>query len=205
MLADLLEDAKIKVKIIERNPKRCEELSQSLSNSLVLCGDGTDLNLLHEEDIAHSDVVVSVTNNDEKNLLCSLLAKQLGVKRVISRVEKNANVQLFEKVGIDIALSDKTAALNEVKNNISGGKADILATVEQGKGEIIEIKVNDDKFDNKKVMDFHMPVKTVISVVQRRNKIIIPKGDTVIQKGDNLIIFTMSENAPTIKSFFNAV
>ena len=206
MLAESLEDAKMKTKIIEKDSVRCDELSQTLSDTLVLCGDGTDLNLLHEEDIASSDVVVSVTNNDEKNLLCSLLAKQLGVKRVISRVSKNANIPLFEKVGIDIALSDKMASLNEVKNSLSGGKADILATVEQGKGEIIEISLdkNDNKLSNMKVMDLRLPAKAIISIIQRRNKIIIPKGDTVIKRGDNLIIFTTSENAPIVKSFFSA-
>lgn len=202
MLADNLEDARMKVKIIERDTQRCQKLSETLSNTLIINGDGTDLSLLNEEDISSSDVVVSVTNNDEKNLLCSLLAKQLGVKRVISRVSKNANIPLFERVGIDIALSDKIAALNEVKNSISGGKVDILATVEQGKGEIIEIGVNDLKFDNTKIMDLHLPVKAVISVIQRRNKIIIPKGDTIIKSGDVLIIFTTGENAPELKEFF---
>lgn len=202
MLAENLEDARMKVKIIERDTQRCQKLSETLSNTLIINGDGTDLSLLNEEDISSSDVVVSVTNNDEKNLLCSLLAKQLGVKRVISRVSKNANISLFERVGIDIALSDKIAALNEVKNSVSGGKVDILATVEQGKGEIIEIGVNDLKFDNTKIMDLHLPVKAVISVIQRRNKIIIPKGDTVIKSGDVLIIFTTGENAPELKEFF---
>ena len=202
MLADNLEDARMKVKIIERDTQRCQKLSETLSNTLIINGDGTDLSLLNEEDISSSDVVVSVTNNDEKNLLCSLLAKQLGVKRVISRVSKNANIPLFERVGIDIALSDKIAALNEVKNSVSGGKVDILATVEQGKGEIIEIGVNDLKFDNTKIMDLHLPVKAVISVIQRRNKIIIPKGDTIIKSGDVLIIFTTGENAPELKEFF---
>lgn len=201
MLAESMEDANLKTKIIEKNPERCEKIAENLSDTLVICGDGTDLSLLNEEDISSSDVVVSVTNNDEKNLLCSLLAKQLGVKRVISRVSKNANIPLFERVGIDIALSDKIAALNEVKNSVSGGKVDILATVEQGKGEILEIRVSDD-FDNKKIMDLHVPVKAIVSIIQRKNKIIIPKGDTVIKSDDILIIFTTCENAPEIKTFF---
>ena len=207
MLAENLEDARMNVKIIERDTKRCEKLSEVLSHTLVINGDGTDLALLNEEDISASDVVVSVTNNDEKNLLCSLLAKQLGVERVISRVSKNANIPLFEKVGIDIALSDKIAALNEVKNSVSGGKVGILATVEQGKGEIIEISINtnDNKFNDIKVMDLHLPVKAVISIIQRRNKIIIPKGNTTIKTGDNLIIFTTAENAPNLKAFFGVV
>ncbi len=204
MLADNLEDARLKTKIIERDDARCEKLAQKLSNTLIIRGDGTDLALLNEEDIAASDVVVSVTNNDEKNLLCSLLAKQLGVKRVISRVTKNVNIPLFEKVGIDIAVSAKNAALNEVKNSISGGKADILATVEQGKGEIIEIPVSD-YFDNILIKDLQLPVKAIVSIIQRRNKILIPKGDTSIKAQDNLIIFTTGENAREIKEFFKVV
>lgn len=202
MLADYLEDAKMSVKVIERDAQRCQKLSEKLSDTLIINGDGTDLALLNEEDISASDVLVSVTNNDEKNLLCSLLAKQLGVNRVIARVTKNANIPLFERVGIDIAISDKIAALNEVKNSVSGGKVDILATVEQGKGEIIEITVKDQMFNNVKIMDLKMPVKAIISIIQRRNKIIIPKGDTVIKSGDNLIIFTTGESAPLIKEFF---
>lgn len=202
MLAVNLEDAKINTKIIEKNPERCEVLAEKLSNTLVLRGDGTDLSLLNEEEIGLSDVAVSVTNNDEKNLLCSLLAKQLGVKRVIARVSKNANIPLFEKVGIDIAISDKMAALNEVKNIILDGKVDILATVEQGKGEIIEIRVNE-SFDNLKVMDLKMPTKAVISIIQRKNKIIIPKGDTELKTNDNMILFTTKEGVQPIKKFFN--
>ena len=136
-MAKSLESLKFKTKIIERDEERCEYLSEQLGRTLVIHGDGTDLELLNEEDIDSSDVVVSVTNNDEKNLLCSLLTKQLGVERVISRVSKVANAALFEKVGVDIAISTRVAALNEIKSNLCGTNMGILATVEQGKGEVI--------------------------------------------------------------------
>lgn len=201
MLAESLEDAKIKVKIIEKNYTRCEQISEDLANTLIINGDGTDLSLLNEEEIFDSDVVVSVTNNDEKNLLCSLLAKQLGVKRVIARVSKNANMSLFEKVGIDIAVSTKNAALNEVKNNISENDVDIVATVEQGQGEILELCTSK-QFTDTMLKDLKLPAKAIISVIQRRNKVIIPKGDTIIKPNDYLTIFTTRENSPVIKEFF---
>lgn len=203
MLAENLEDARLKVKIIEKNYARCEKISEDLSNTLIINGDGTDLSLLNEEEIFDSDVVVSVTNNDEKNLLCSLLAKQLGVKRVIARVTQNANMSLFEKVGIDIAVSTKNAALNEVKNNISETNVDIVATVEQGQGEILELKTPEN-FEDIMLKDLRLPAKAIISIIQRRNKVIIPKGDTFIKRNDNLTIFTTSENSPIIKEFFKA-
>ena len=83
-LAKAPEGLKLKIKILEKDEKRCEYLSQVLTNTLVINGDGTDLELLNEEDIGSSDVVVSVTNHDEKNLLCSLLVKHMGAKKVIS-------------------------------------------------------------------------------------------------------------------------
>ena len=136
-LAKLLEDMKLGIKIIEKSEKRCEFLAEQLESALIINGDGTDLELLNDEDISASDVVVSVTNNDEKNLLCSLLLKQLGVNRVVSRVSKDTNIPLFEKVGIDIAISSKIASLKEIKSNLCGTNIGILATVEQVSFKVI--------------------------------------------------------------------
>ncbi len=204
MLAKSLEDLKIKTKIIEMNYERCEFLAQELQKALVINGDGTNLKLLDEEEIGSSDVVISVTNNDERNLLCSLLVKQLGVKRVISRVSKVLNIPLFEKVGIDIAVSPKTSAINEVKNDLDENDVDILATVEQGEAEVLEISVRED-FDSKKIMDLRFPAPAIIGVIQRKNQVIIPKGNTTMKIQDILIIFTKAENAQRIKDYFKVV
>lgn len=201
MLAKDLENLKFKVKIIEKNSKRCEYLSEVLSNSLILNADGTNMELLNNEDIADSDVVISVTNNDEKNLLCSLLAKRLGVKRVISKVIKLFNIPLFEQVGIDIAVSTKFAALHEIKNQFSDRNVGILATVEQGRGEVIDIVIPDG-FETRKLMDLRLPTRAVIGIVNRKKHVIIPKGDTLIMSGDEIIVFTKNEDAQKIKEFF---
>ena len=202
-LARSLEDLKLNIKIIERDEERCEFLAEQLNNTLVIHGDGTDLELLNEEEIATSDVVVSVTNNDEKNLLCSLLVKQMGVNRVVSRVSKITNASLFEKVGVDIAISSKNASLNEIKNSLCETNIGILATVEQGQGEVLKIVLPED-FVATKIMDLKLPVKAIVGVIQRRNRIIIPNGTTQIMSDDNLIIFTTCENAPIIREYFKA-
>lgn len=202
MLAKDLEKLRFKVKIIEKNAKRCELLSETLENSLVLNGDGTNLELLNEEDIAESDVLISVTNNDEKNLLCSLLAKQLGVKRVIARVAKLFNIPLFEQVGIDIAVSSKFSALHEVKNQFNENNIGILATVEQGKGEVLDIVIPEN-FEAKKLMEIKFPTRAVIGIINRKKRVIIPKGDTLIMPNDEIIVFTRNEDAQNIRDFFN--
>ena len=201
MLAKSLEAMKIRTKIIEKNLDRCHCMSEELSNTLILNGDGTDLKLLDEEDIGSCDVVISVTNNDERNLLCSLLAKQLGVKRVIARVSKVLNIPLFERVGIDVAISAKNSALNEVRNDLLDNDVDILATVEQGQGEVLEIGVLPE-FSGKKILELQLPCRAIIGIIERKKTVIIPTGLTEIQSGDVLIIFTKAEDAQVIKEFF---
>ena len=203
-LAKTLENLHLKLKIIEKDEDRCNYLAEELNNALIINGDGTDLALLNEEDIASSDVVVSATNNDEKNLLCSLLLKHLGAARVISRVSKDTNVALFEQVGIDIAISSKTASLNEIKNSIKDTNIGILATVEQGQGEVLNIELPQD-FKTIKLMDLKLPSKAILGVIQRRNRIIIPNGSTQIMGEDNVIVFTTSTNAQIIKKFFEGI
>lgn len=201
MLAGKLENSKIKIKLIEKNYERCEFLSEKLKNTLVLNSDGTDLEFLQNEDIGSNDVLVSVTNNDEKNLLCSLLAKQLGVKKVITRVSNPANVDLFEKVGIDVAVSPKESAINEIRNKLLEPNINILATVERGQGEVLEIVMPDSVKDTP-LKDVILPAKAIVATIKRGHKVIIPKGNTLIRAKDTLFIFTIDEDAPKIKEYF---
>ncbi len=203
MLAKNLEKLKIKTKIFEKSEKRCEFLASELESTLIINGDGTNIQLLNEEGIEDFDVVISVTNNDEKNLLCSLLAKQTGVKRVITRVSNNTNVPLFEKVGIDVAISSNIAVIKEIKNNLNETNIDILATVEQGKGEVLELIIPNN-FETKRIMDLKLPQGAIIGIIQRRHKVIIPKGNTLVLGNDTLIIFTTHKLSQELKNFFKA-
>lgn len=200
-LAKSLENTRLKIKIVENNYKRCEFLSQNLKKTLVLNADGTNLEFLEQEGIGNCDVAICVTNNDEKNLLCSLLTKQLGAKRTITRVTQAATATLFEKVGVDVAISPKEAAVNEIKNRIIESHAGILATVERGLAEILELKVRED-FPDTALMKLNLPARAVIAIIERGGKIIIPKGQTLIRANDSLLIFTKSQNVANIKDFF---
>ena len=200
MLAQNLEKANMKIKIIEYDYDRCVELTENLKNTLVINGDGANYDLLSEERLQDSDVVVSVTNNDEKNLLCSLLSKQLGVEKVITRVSKNANANLFEKVGIDVAISQNGAAIDDIENHLIK-TGEILATVEKGQGKVLEICIPQ-SFKQTTLMDLKMPCKAIVAIIQRRNRVIIPKGSTQIMPLDNLIVFATQENADSVLSFF---
>ncbi len=200
-LAKLLEKTKIKVKLIEKDYKRCEFLSEDLNKTLILNADGTNSEFLTQEDIPSMDVIIAVTDSDEKNLLCSLISKQLGAKRVITRVEQLATMSLFEHVGIDVAVSPRQAALNEIKDQIIDAKMGILATVERGLGKVQEIKVSCN-FKDTTLMDLKLPSRAVVAIIQRGTRIIIPKGQTLIRANDSLLVFSMTDDASKIRDFF---
>jgi trk system potassium uptake protein TrkA len=201
MLAEMLENRGVRVKLIELGSQRCEQLANSLQKTLVLQGDGTDLELLESESIAEADVCVCITNNDEKNLLCSLLVKQLGSKRIITRVSNLQNYELFARVGIDVVVSPKASALTEVLNRIQILGVDIIALIEGGKGEVLRITIPE-TFKEVRIKDLKFPVNAIIGVIVRGHRVLIPNGDTLLLAGDRLKIFTMKEDSETLKKLF---
>ncbi|MBR2068267.1 MAG: Trk system potassium transporter TrkA [Candidatus Gastranaerophilales bacterium] len=200
-LALALEKTKMRSKIIEINYKRCETLSQNLKNTLLLHGSGTSLELLEQEEIGRCDVVVAITNNDEKNLLCSLLSKQLGAKKIITRVSENATANLFERVGVDVAISQRDACITEIKNRIIETRAGVIATVERGQGEIVELALSQN-FVQKPLWELKTPANCVVAIIKRGSKVIIPKGKTEIKPLDTLLVFTKTNDAQSIKEYF---
>ena len=204
-LAERLDGAKhIDFAIVERDPARGELLSSRLRHGLVLNGDGTDLELLESEDIGHSDVLVSVIDNDERNLLASLLGRQLGVRRVITRVSRLANLRLFERVGIDVALSARGAAVASVLHQITGGSTRLLAVVEQGAGRILELEVPAG-YAPRSLHDMDPPRASIIGAILRGNEAIVPRGNDRVQPGDRLIVFTTHEEANRVRDYFTTV
>ncbi len=201
MLAELLEKRKIKVRIIEHLVKRCEFLANSLRKTLVINGDGMDLELLESESIAEADVCVCTTDNDEKNLLCSLLVKQLGSKRTITRIGNSQNYELFARMGIDVVVSPKASALTEVLNLVQTENVDVLALVEGGKGEVLRLTVPG-TFKKALIRELKFPAHAIIGVIIRDHKVLIPDGDTQVCPGDRLKVFTMKEDSDAIKGLF---
>ncbi len=203
MLAQRLEDLHIKVKLVEKNFDRCEFLAKSLSSTLVLEGDGTDFDLLESEEIADADVCICITNNDEKNLLCSLLVKQMGAERVITRAETMQNYRLFEHVGIDVVVSPKASALTEVLNRVQARHVNVVALLGGDKAELLRLTLPK-AFERVTIAELGLPVRAVVGMIMRGHRLLIPQGKTELLAGDKLEIFTMKENSEKIKDFFLA-
>jgi len=201
-LAERLDGAeRLEVTVIERDPERGELLASRLGHTLVLMGDGTDLELLESEDIGRSDVLVSVIDNDERNLLASLLGRQLGVGRVITRVSRQANLRLFERVGIDVALSARGAAVASVLHQITGGATQLLAVVEQGAGRILQLEVPAG-YAPRNLREMDPPRNSIIGAILRGDQTIVPRGADRVQPGDRLIVFTTHAEADRVRDYF---
>jgi trk system potassium uptake protein TrkA len=194
----------IELTLIERDPARGEVIAGRLRHALVLNGDGTDLELLESEDVGRSDVLVGVIDNDEKNLLASLLARQLGVRRIITRVSKRANLHLFERVGIDIAISARGAAVASVLHQIQGGATRLLAVVEEGAGRILELDVPAG-YMPRALRDLAPPLNSIIGAVVRQSHAFVPRGTDRVEPGDRLIVFTTYAAADQVRNYFTTV
>ena len=195
-----LERSGWEIKLFESNLQRCAELAERIQG-LVLHGDGSDMDLLEEEAVGRAPVLVAVTNNDEKNLLVSLLGRHLGVDRIITRADRLANEKMFEKVGIDVVRSARGAAIRQVIRELIEVDTEIVAELEHGDHEVIELELPDD-YPETPVRQFRSGLFTIIGAIVRANKVVIPNGDTTIRAGDHLFIFTSCADAADARNLF---
>jgi len=191
----------IRLRVVERDRERGERLASTLRNALVLCGDGTDLKLLEAEDIGRSDVLVSVIDNDESNLFASILGRQLGVGKVITRVSSWPNHRLFERVGVDVALSARGSAVTSVVHRIDGGRAVLLAVLQEGQARVLEVTVPDG-FAATEVRGLGLPPGSIIGTVLRGVDVIVPRGDDRVEGGDHLLICCTEAAVDGVRDLF---
>lgn len=199
-VARILDKSNLNIKLIDSNPEVCENLCSILKRTRVIIGDATDLDFLIEEEIGKSDVVVSTTESDEKNLLICLLAKSLGAKKAIAKVEKGVYVKLFEKVGIDVALNPRKVTFYEVMKHLRLMQTHTLVDVSGM--TILEISVEKEDLSGKKIAEISLPKKSIIGGVLRGEECLIPKGDTTLKMGDKLLIFTTWDEIDRIEKVF---
>jgi len=191
----------MRVKIIERNKDRCRELAEKLPEALVLCTDGSDLEVLRREGVADIDGFVTTTGLDEENLLLALLAKQMGAKRVIAKISRPGYAPLVEQLGVDAAISPRLITAGEILRFIKGGRVLSLFLLLNEKAEVIELVVQPgSKIVGRPLYKSGLPAGTIIGAIQRGNKTIIPRGNDIINDNDRLVIFALGHNVHIIET-----
>ncbi|NRA34940.1 MAG: Trk system potassium transporter TrkA [Polyangiaceae bacterium] len=195
-----LREAGWQVKLLESDRDRCERVAAEV-DALVLHGDGADLELLQQERFGESAVAIAVTNNDEKNLLVSLLAKHLGVRRIVTRADRLSNERMFEKVGVDVVRSAHGAAIRTIVRSIDESNSEIRAELEHGEACVIELTLPKG-FPAIQLRDLRPPSLAVVGAIVRARRLMVPAGTDVIRAGDHVLIFCDRANEEKTRDFF---
>lgn len=189
-----------KVTVVDSDHERCLKIAER-TEALVLHGDGTDVEFLEQEHIGEKPVVIAVTESDEKNLLVSLVMKQLGNPRVVTRADRLTNERLFEKVGVDVVRSAKGAAIRTVLRTVDESDSEILAELEHGAACVQEVLVRSDAKELS-VSALSPPAYSVVGAILRGDRTITPEGQDTIKPNDHLFVFCAREDQEAILEYF---
>ncbi len=204
-LAQMLEASRplIDIKIIEKDLSRARQIAQKLKHSLVIHGDGGDYEILEEENIGHSDMFVAVTDDDKVNLLCCLIAQNLGVKKTACQIKRTDVMPLVEQIGIDAVVSPRMITAGAILKYIRSGDIISVTLVGEERAEMLELLVQPGAVAiGKKLKNLDTPSGSVIGAVMREDRVIIPDGNFIINPHDQLMIFALPKSIHKIEKLF---
>jgi trk system potassium uptake protein len=195
------------VKIIEFNKRRCDLLSSTLETTLVLQGDVTDEELLENENVEEMDLFVAVTNDDENNIMASLLAKRMGARRVVSLINRRAYVDLLQAGQIDIAIAPAQITIGSVLSHVRRGDVTQVHSLRRGAAEALEAVVHGDRKScpciGRRIDEIELPRGASIGAIVRGEQVLMPHHDVVIQSEDHVIVFvTNKKTMPQVEKLF---
>jgi trk system potassium uptake protein TrkA len=201
-VARLLEN-EMKVKLIESDNEKSIELAGKLTNTLVIRGDGRDIDLLAQEGIIDVDAYVALTEDAETNIISCLMAKHLGVKKIIALVDKVEYIPLTQTIGLDSLINKKLIAANNISRFIRKGNVVALASLEGIDAEVLEyVAEQNSSITKKPIKDLDFPKEAIIGGFVRRDESFIAVGDTQIAPGDKVVIFSLPGGMKKIEKFF---
>jgi len=199
-MASLLEEKSIYCKIIEKNPDRCTKLAEWLNKTVVLCGDGSDQGLLAEENIQDIDVAITLTDDEETNILASLLAKRMGANKCITKISKFSYFPLMKAIGIEQVVSPRLSAINTILQHIRRGKVLSAISIKGEQAEVMEaLALETSEIVDKPLQKIAFPKGSIVAGIIRQEHIIIPTGDSIIKPEDRIIIFAIRQAIPKIE------
>jgi len=175
-------------------------LAESLEQVIVINGDGTDKNLLQEENVKDVDFMIAVTGNEESNVFISLLSKGLGAGRTITRLNKLGYIPLVSAIGIDTIVSSRLSAVQAILQYIRRGKIITVAPLKGVHAEAIEAEaLETSEIVGVPLSKVKFPKGAIVGAIVRGENIVIPHGDSVIRPQDHLIIFALQQVVPKLE------
>jgi trk system potassium uptake protein TrkA len=193
----------VTAKLVEFDRERAEEAARNLPNTVVLNGDVLDGAILSEANVAAAETVVAVTNDDETNILSALLAKRLGCGRVMALVNKADYATLMGELGIDVVINPRAITVSSILHHVRRGRIYAVHSLREGFGEVIEADaLETSPLVGKPLKEIHLPPGVLLGAVVRDDKVISPRGNTVVQVGDRVILFAPSSAVKKVEKMF---
>ena len=199
-LALLLEEKSIYTKIIEKRPEQCNLLADRMNKAVVLCGDGSDQGLLNEENVQDMDVVITLTSDEETNILTSLLVKRMGARKTITKIDKFSYFPLMTAIGLEQVVSPRLSSINTILQHIRRGKVLSAISLKGEQAEVMEaIALETSDIVGTPLRKIAFPKDALLAGIIHKEKVIIPSGDSVIEPEDRIIIFATRKAIPKIE------
>jgi trk system potassium uptake protein TrkA len=171
---------------------------------VVLCGDGSDQTLLAEENIHETDVVITLTNDEETNILASLLARRMGARKTITKISRFSYFPLMTTIGIEQVISPRLSAINSILQHIRRGKVISAISIKGEQAEVMEaLALETSDIVSKPLKRVSFPKGAILAGIIRQEKIIIPSGESVVEPGDRIIIFATRQAIPGIEKILS--
>lgn len=204
-LARQLENSplRVNVKVIEQDKTRAEFVADQLSRTVVLHGDGLNREILVEAGVHEAETIVALTNRDQVNILASVLAKKEGCQRALCLINDRAYSTLSEGLGIDAFIDPRATTVSSILRHVRRGRIRDLQSIENGAAEVIEAEALDTSpLVGTPLRNAELPAGIIIGSIVRNGAVVIPRGDTIVQTGDRVILFAAREKVKEVERMF---
>ncbi len=194
----------INAKIVESNAERAAVVASMLGRTVVLHGDVLDPEILEEANVDMTDTVVAVTDDDEANILSSMLAKRYGARRAITLLNKGAYEPLISSLGIDVIVSPRNITVSSILQHVRRGRIHSVHTLREGFGELIEAEALETSgLVGVPLKETRLPDGVMVGAIVRDGQVIMPRGKTVIQSNDRVVLFAAPEHVRRVEKLFS--
>ncbi|MCB2102325.1 MAG: Trk system potassium transporter TrkA [Rhodobacterales bacterium] len=194
----------VNTKVIEGNKERAQLVAGTLEDTVVLHGDVLDPEILEEANVQQTETVVAVTNDDETNILASLLAKRYGTKRAITLLNKSTYESLVSSLGVDVVVSPRNITVSTILQHVRRGRIHSVHTLREGFGELIEAEaLETSSLVGAPLKDVNLPNGVLVGAIVRNGDVISPRGNTVIQAKDRVVLFATSDAVRKVEKLFS--
>ena len=193
----------VNLKLIEIEKSRAELVAQTLERTVVIHGDALDTEILEESNIAAAETLVAISNDDEVNILTSLLAKRFGCKRAVTLINSTSYRSLIGTLGIDAVVNPRAITVSTILQHVRRGRIRSVHTLPEGFGEVIEAEaLETSRLVGVPIREAELPEGVIVGAVVRGDEVIVPRGDTVIRANDLVVILAASESVKKIEKLF---